>query len=102
MSLPIYHTGNKDLSLLQTTWATQINPVLDNPLVDGLLLTGVVLSLGSPTTINHKLGRKLQGWILVGINAAAVIYDSQASNQSPQLTLILNSSAACTVSLWVF
>lgn len=100
-TLPIYYTSDRNLSLLQTNWSSSLNPILNNPLVSGQLLTGI--SLGSGTTIvNHRLGRKLQGWITVGIDGAAQIYDNQASNQSPQLTLSLTSDAAVIVSLWVF
>lgn len=86
---------------MQNQWASQINPVLANPLVNGQLLTNQVLKAGT-TAINHGLGRKLQGWFLVGINGAATIYDNQANNQMPQLTLSLISNVAVTASIWVF
>lgn len=85
----------------QTVWAQAINPALSCPLVKGQLLKDVELSNGQ-TVINHLLGRKLQGWFIVGIDAAATVYDSQATNQTPQLTLVLNSNAVCTANLWVF
>lgn len=89
------------LPSMQNTWATAIEPVLNCPLVQGHMLNDVSLSVGS-NPINHKLGRKLLGWYIVGINAAASIYDTQATNQNPQLTLNLVSSAATQVTLWVF
>lgn len=101
MALPIYQTDNNDLSLMQTNWASQLNPLLRNPISNGLLLSEVVLASGD-NTINHKLGRKLQGWIVVRKRAAADIYDKQDSNLMPQLTLVLNASGAVTVDLYVF
>lgn len=89
------------LDQMQTKWAAAINPVLSNALIDGQLLEGIKLVNGV-TVINHGLGRKLQGWFIVGINAAATVFDNQATNQMPQLTLSLTSNAACTVSLWCF
>lgn len=89
------------LDMMQTRWASELNPVLNNPLIDGLLIEGISLSNGT-TVVNHLLGRKLQGWFIVGINAAATVFDNQATNQMPQLTLSLTSNAACTVNLWVF
>lgn len=86
---------------MQTAWAQQLNPLLSNPALSGLILSGVVLGNGT-STINHKLGRKLQGWFIVGINAVAAIYDQQASNQMADKTLVLVSNAACTVNLYVF
>lgn len=89
------------LDQMQTTWATALNPVVANPLVQGQLLTNITLANGN-SVINHKLGRKLQGWFVVGINGPATIYDTQAGNQMPELTLNLISNATCTVALWVF
>jgi hypothetical protein len=98
MALPL----KLPIDQMQTKWKSQIDPVLGNQLLQGQLLSGVVLNSGTPTVVNHGLGRKLVGWFVVGIDAAATIYDSQASNQTPQTTLILNSNAVCTVNLWVF
>ena len=99
--LPIFYTDDKDMSLLQTNWAKEINPVLGNPISQGLLLTGLVLASGD-NTINHKLGRKLQGWIIVGLSASVTFYDKQATNSMPQKTLVLNASGAATINLYVF
>ena len=92
---------NLPYSQQSTKWKSQLDPILANPLTNGQLLTGVDLSNGT-TVVNHKLGRKLVGWIIVGTNAAASVYDNQDSNQTPQLTLILVSNAVCTLNLWVF
>jgi len=86
---------------MQNQWASILNPLLTSPLVNGLLLTDISLKAGT-TSINHKLGRNLIGWFIVGINGAAEVYDKQASNQTPQLTLQLVSNAAVTVNLYVF
>lgn len=90
-----------NLPQMQNTWATQIDPIIINPLVQGQLLQNLPLLVGT-NAINHKLGRRLQGWFIVGINGIAEIYDTQASNQMPQLTLNLTSDANVSVSLWVF
>jgi hypothetical protein len=89
------------LALLETQWAQQIDPVLANPILKGQLLQNIVLINGT-TIVNHKLGRKLIGWFPVGQTSPANLSDNQATNQMPQLTLSLNSTAATTVSLWVF
>lgn len=89
------------LDQMQTRWASQLNPVVSNPIVNGLLLPNIKLTNGS-NAINHMLGQKLQGWFLVGINGVASIYDNQANNQHPELTLALVSNADVTISLWVF
>jgi len=101
MALPIFKSDDKDVMLLQTNWASVINPVVNNPLTNGILLKEVSLATGA-NVINHRLGRKLQGWILVRIRAASSIYDTQDTNQTPQLTLNLQSSASSVVDLYVF
>ena len=77
---------------MQTTWAQQLDPLIASPLTNGQLLTTIALGSGT-TVVNHKLGRKLVGWMIVGINGAATVYDKQATNQMPQLTLVQFSSA---------
>ena len=87
--------------MAQNRWATILNPVIANPLTQGHMLSQVPLVIGT-NIINHKLNRKLQGWFIVGINGVANIYDNQATNQMPQLTLSLTSDAAVTANIWVF
>lgn len=91
------------LPLPQTTntWASIIEPAINAQIIDGQLLTGIRLANGT-TTINHGLGRKLVGWMIVGIDVAATVYDAQATNQMPQLTLVLLSNASALTNIWVF
>lgn len=89
------------LDLMQTTWATQLDPIISNPLLKGNVLQKVSLKSGV-NVINHKLGRRLQGWYITRIRSAATFYDEQDSNQTPQLTLVLISSADCVIDLEVF
>lgn len=98
MALPLQQTDDKDLSLLQTKWKSQIDPVLANPMTDMSILKNVNLIAGS-TVINHLLGRNQQGWVVIDIQAPATIYRSAQFNN---LTLTLTSSAAVTVSIGVF
>lgn len=98
MKLPIFQSDDRILSMLQTKWASILNPVLGNPINSANLLAGVHLASGV-TVVNHGLDRLPQGWFVVDINGAATIYRSAAF--SP-ITLTLTSSAAVTVSLAVF
>ncbi len=93
------YTENQDLNNMQENVEEVVAPWLKNPLLDGQILSSVSLAVGS-NSISHKLGRKLQGWIVVDINAVSDIYKETSS--TPTLTLVLNSSAICTVSLYVF
>ena len=90
-----------DWSQAQTKWAATLNPIVSNPLVSGLILSNIKVTTGA-NTINHLLGRDLQGYIVILNSASITYYDSQAANQRPQLTLILNASGDATISLYVF
>lgn len=90
------------LEQLQNRWSSLIDPVLMNPVNNSLLLKNISLVSGA-NVINHKLGRPLQGWFVTRMRSVAIsIYDTQDSNQMPDLTLTLNASAPCVVDLTVF
>lgn len=86
---------------LMTKWAAILNPFLDNPPNNSLVLKNIHLSTGS-NVVNHFLGRPLQGWKPTRVRASATLYDTQDTNQTPQLTLVLVASAAVVVDLEVF
>lgn len=97
MRLPIFQSDSQPLTLLQTQWASKIEPTLSLPQVQGVFVDAV-LPAGT-LTINHKLGRKPQGWQIMDIDSASVIYRSQPFNL---LTLTLTSSASANVKIWVY
>ncbi len=99
MSLPIFQTSSKDLSLLQTNWASQLNPVVANPIVQGVQVTGITLAANTPLVINHLLSRKMQGWFVVDQNAAASIYRTQPFNSK---TITLEANANVVVNIWCY
>lgn len=83
---------------MMVKWKSQIDPLLNIPMLKGLQLDNVILNNGV-TVINHLLGRQQQGWMITDINGAAQIYRSQPFNN---LTLTLTSDAVVTVNLWVY
>lgn len=97
----LVQTDDRNVNQLQQSIAQALKPLLSNPATQGLLLPGVSLSSGS-TTVNHGLNAKLQGWIIVGQSGLATVYDQQAENTNADKTLALVSSAAVTVTLYVF
>lgn len=84
-----------------TPWASAIEPLLSNPANNSIILKNVVLVSGT-NVINHRLGQKLSGWKTTRVRAAAMIYDTQDSNPTPALTLVLIASAPVTIDLEVF
>lgn len=97
-NLPQFQNDDKDFQLMQSSWATALSPLLKNPANNGSILPNVTLVTGD-NVINTLLGRKLVGWSIVRKRSAADIYDKQDTNLTPQLTLVLNSSAPCVVDL---
>ena len=89
------------LQMLQTRWRSILNPLLSNPTNNVSVLKNVSLKTGT-NVVNTLLDQKLQGWFIVRQRSAGSIYDQQDSNQSPELTLILVSSADVSVDLAVF
>ena len=79
-------------------WASQLNPVLANPITNPILITNISLIDGQ-NVINHGLGQTQQGWIITDIQGSANVYRTEPFNS---LTLTLTSSAAVTISLAVF
>lgn len=98
MALPVFKSPDRDFMLMQTNWASQLNPALANPLNSANILKGVNL-INGVTVINHLLGRMMQGWFITDINGAATVYRSAPMNAT---TLTLTSSAQVTVNIGVF
>lgn len=99
MALPIIPKANdQSFVLMQTQWKSQLDPIIANPLLDGVHVKNVSLNVGD-NQINIRLDRMMQGWFLTDQDAAASIYRSQPINSS---TLTLFSDAAVKVSLWIF
>lgn len=90
------------INSLQQNVQDAVNPMAIKVQNDSTLLTNISLKVANnPTTINHTLGRVLLGYNVM-LKGNAVVWDSQDSNKSPQLTLLLNTSADVTISLLVY
>lgn len=98
MSLPLILSDNSSLNQVQTRWKSEIDPVLKNPFVNGLMLSLIPVISGT-NVINHLLGRMMQGWTLIDINGSFTVYRSADFSN---LTLTLTSNGAGIISLWVF
>lgn len=100
-AFPQVQTDDRNVNQLQKNIQQSLGPVIANPLVSGVILESVSLASGD-NTIPHKLGRVLQGWVVVRKRAASEIFDKQDSNPTPEVTLVLNASVAVVVNLYVF
>ena len=97
MLLQKVQTNNPDIQQLQSQLTRVLDPLLRNILLDGTLIPDISV-LTSNTMVPHNLNRPINGWIVVGKNANADIW--QVSKDTRFLTLIATAQVTC--SLWVF
>jgi hypothetical protein len=74
-----FKTDDLSLSLLQSSWSSDLNPLIANPVNSVNVLKNISLKIGS-NVINHKLGRNMQGWFITDIDGVATIYRSAPMN----------------------
>jgi hypothetical protein len=98
--------GNGDdiprlLNTIQTNIEAAFKPVQDSRIVDGILLD--VDIIGGWNTINHKLGRKIQGYIIVSNSyPIAPTHDNISVSTDLENTLGIYAAAPAKLKLWVF
>lgn len=88
------------LNRIQDRVKVVTDALANSEVVDGRLLD-VSLVNGSFTPVSHGLQRPPLGYVVVRRSANAVVWDQGATADASSL-LWLQSSAAVTVTLWVF
>lgn len=96
-----FNSSNMEINRLQDNVADGFNPVLNSPILDSVIVSNVVLSVGD-NVVNHKLGRPPLGWIIIRKRAAGNFYDKQDTNTIPNRTIVINSDSAVTVDFYFF
>ena len=79
-----------------------INPVLNSAIIDGVILEDIDLVSGSFTSVEHKLGRKPRGYLVIRKSAAETVYEDVGDYDNRKLFIKLRASGTVTVNLWVF
>jgi hypothetical protein len=97
-SIARVQTDDRNINQLQQNIQTAVNPVLANPIVNGILLKDISLTSGN-NTVDTKLGRQMQGYIITAMKSA---YANVYQVSSTDIQMVLNSSGATTVDLYVF
>ena len=92
----------QDLVQVQENIEQTFKSVLQVPLLNGRLITDLALVTGSINRVEHKLGRKFIGYLVVRKNAAATIYDSKSSNVADEGVLLLSTDTNTTIDIWIF
>jgi len=101
-----YSSVNSDdpnVRILDQKLLAIFNSIIKNPLLNTpTLLTGIMLTSGVDTIVNHTLGRAVKGWIIVDKNATGDVWQSSTTNAIPKSSIILKSNATITVSILFF
>jgi hypothetical protein len=97
-----YDVTDPSVRELQYRLEETLRPITDSSIIDGILIKDVDLASGTSTKIAHKLGRTLQGWIIVGRNAAQHVYDENSGQTDLNTYLHLTAGGTVTVNIWVF
>ena len=100
---PTLGPHRSDLQGLQFGLKSFLQQIESCPLLDGRLLENLSFSASS-NTVEHKLGRQPQGWIVVnlkqGVGAAATARLNLTAWDAKRIKI--TSDQAAIVSLWVF
>jgi hypothetical protein len=96
-----FHSPNRELVQLQSNIEAALSQFLVIPIMNGVLLENIELAVGD-NSITHKLGRTVKGYIVTRVSAACDIYDKISTDTKLDQQFTLNSSSACTISIWVF
>lgn len=96
--LRTFSSDVEDVNKLQAALVDCLKPLTSSTLSNVALLSDIALVSGVPSQVAHKLGRELQGWIVVAPNAAAHIFELARNSK----TVTLQASADVTLSFLVF
>ena len=88
------------IRLVQDAVELPLKDISNRAILDGQILSDIFLSTGVDNFVEHKLQRKLTGWIIIGKSANADVWEIESLR--PQQSLVLQTSANVTVKLWVF
>lgn len=93
-------TLDSTLNRIQNNIKSAITPITSKEIIDGRLIEEVVIVSGTPKQVNTGLNREPNGWLVARLDANSVVWES--TSPDPSNILVLNSSANCTINLWVF
>lgn len=88
-----------ELQAVINSVADFVRPLEQNPVIDGRLIEGVVIST-STTDIPHKLGRSWVGWVVTSRTSGVVPYETTQTNSASFLSL--TAASQITVDIYVF
>jgi hypothetical protein len=95
-------SSDRTVTQLQNNIEQALNPFINAPINDGVLIKDACLVAGATNDVTHKLGRKPIGWIVTRRRHGSHIWDMQDTNPQPTSTLSLGCTDDVTIDIWIF
>lgn len=94
---------NGDIQALDSNVDDVFGSIFGNPLLNSpTIIEDLVFTSGTDLVINHKLNRRVKGYIIVKASAAANLYTSSTTLINPTAQIILKTDATATLSILFF
>jgi hypothetical protein len=87
---------------LQDNLADGIRKIENNIILNGVVITSKAVAITVDNQINHGLGRKPVGFLIVDSNSDVRVWQSATANQNKDKYLLLKFSASAIVTLYIF
>lgn len=98
-----HKTDDPELTIVQDKVEIFADGLQSQGLLAGRLIKDVEFAANTTVRVYHNLERGYNGYLVVSVNAKAIIEVVDGENTSPAKYLALQSyGTACTASLWVF
>ena len=92
---------NEEVTRLQSHIKTTLNPLLELPISDGVLIKDLSIAT-SDTLVEHKLGREYEGVIITRLKTNSGIFESDTANDFKDRKIILKASATATADIYFY
>lgn len=95
-------SDRQDLNQVQDRISDVFDDISSAEIINGVLLKSVSLVTGQENLVQHKLGRKFRGYLVIAKSDNSVIWDNNSTVNMPSKYVDLRCSANVVVDLWIF
>src|SRR6187431_1017725 len=87
-----------ELNRVQDNVGTAVQGIVSQPQMGGVFIPNITLAIGD-NIVNHGLMKSPLGFVVLSKSATGDLWKSSTVNPRPELSIIINSSAAQTATL---